>query len=215
MNHRPRTWFVAAALMVTIVSGCTATHDNAHSSVDPSMGTTMDPSMGSMTSTDRSPVSDTGADAGFAYDMGVHHAQAVEMAEMVAGRLADPEVAVVARDIALSQQYQIGEMRGWLDAWGLPPTTTSAPMAWMGMSGPMPGLATSDELDHLRTAPPAEVDQLFLDLMIRHHRGGLTMAQSARDRAQVSFVRQFAATMVDAQTAEIDNMTDLLGRLRR
>src|SRR5262249_41244175 len=118
----------------------------------------------------------------------------------------------MARDIALTQQYQIGEMRGWLDVWGLPPTTTAAPMAWMGMSGPMPGLASDEELEQLQTAPPCQVGRRFLRPMIRHHQGGLTMAQYARDHAESPFVRQFASSVADSQTAEIATMTEMLQR---
>ena len=217
MSRHPRTWLAAAlvvaALAVGGTTGCTSAGDAGHGSMDPSAGPTMDPAMGSMAHAGAPAGAEEGVDAGFAYDMSVHHAQAVEMAELVAGRVTDPEVAVLARDLALTQQYQIGEMRGWLDGWGLPPTTTRAAMTWMSMSGPMPGLATRDELERLRTAAPGEVDRQFLELMVRHHRGGLAMTEYARDHASAPFVRQFAASIADSQVAEIDTMTEILQRL--
>lgn len=66
------------------------------------------------------PPGDTSPEAGFARDMLVHHAQAVEMAELVRFRTQDPVVRALATDIALTQQAQIGQVRGWLDVWGLP-----------------------------------------------------------------------------------------------
>lgn len=64
---------------------------------------------------------DASAEAGFARDMSMHHAQAVEMALIAQERTDDPEIRILATDIILTQQGQIGQMRGWLDAWGLPP----------------------------------------------------------------------------------------------
>lgn len=154
-------------------------------------------------------------DAGFAYDMSRHHAQAVEMAELVTGRTNDPDVGVLARDIALTQQYQIGEMRGWLDGWGLPATSFAEPMAWMGMSGgmAMPGMATDAELAALRDAPADDVDRKFLELMIRHHQGGVEMATAAASSATVPYVQALATSIEESQTAEVESMTDLLNRI--
>ena len=57
---------------------------------------------------------------GFARDMMVHHAQAVEMAEIVRDKTENENVRILATDIALTQQAQIGQMQGWLAVWELP-----------------------------------------------------------------------------------------------
>ena len=62
----------------------------------------------------------TSAAAGFARDMQVHHAQAVQMAMVVRDRTTDADVRLLAYDIALSQQHQIGQMYAWLTLWDLP-----------------------------------------------------------------------------------------------
>ncbi len=71
------------------------------------------------------------AEAGFARDMQVHHAQAVEMAFIIRDKTDDPTLRAVAYDIATSQQQQIGQMYAWLVQWGLPQTGSQEPMAWM------------------------------------------------------------------------------------
>src|SRR5215208_2588625 len=110
-------------------------------------------------------------EAGFARNMMVHHAQAVEMAEIVRDRTDSDSVRLLATDIALGQQAQIGIMQGWLGTWGLPVTGSEPAMAWMGhpTDGLMPGMATPDELDRLYRLPPDRADILFLRLMISHH----------------------------------------------
>ena len=151
-------------------------------------------------------------DVGFARDMSVHHEQAVQMAALAYDRSDDPAVRLLAFDILTTQQGQIGIMSGWLDAWGVPWTTTGPRMAWMGMptEGLMPGMATASQLDALRNADGAAADVLFLQLMIPHHVGGVDMATEAAAQAERASVRQLAAAMAEAQTSEIAYMNELL-----
>lgn len=157
---------------------------------------------------------DGSAEAGFARDMAVHHAQAVEMAELVRFRTEDPGVRVLATDIALTQQAQIGQVRGWLEMWGLPVTGRQPAMAWMGQpaDGPMPGMATPAQVRAIRAAPPAQADVLFLQAMIPHHRAAIAMAQAVLARTDRREVRRLAEGIVAAQRSEIAGMEDLLRR---
>jgi uncharacterized protein (DUF305 family) len=105
------------------------------------------------------PPGNSSAEAGFARDMSVHHAQAVEMAEIVRDRTEVEQIRILAADMALTQQAQIGRMQGWLDAWGLSATGTDPTMAWMGhpTEGRMPGMATPEEINELRNMPTREM----------------------------------------------------------
>lgn len=185
------------------------------------------------------------ADVGFARDMSVHHAQAVEMANIVYRRTEDPDIERIALDIATAQQFQIGMMTGWLDIWNRTVSSDIPLMAWMGdydmtlpsppagladddsMAGMdmdqsatpaagddetplMPGMATQSEIDRLNTLPPDQMDILFLQLMIRHHQGGVMMAQAALEKADNKHVLGFAQQVINTQDAEIATMTDML-----
>ncbi len=158
---------------------------------------------------------DDSADAGFARDMSDHHAQAVEMALIAVVRTENPAIRTLATDILLTQQAQIGMMHGWLDLWGLPLAGFGPRMAWMGhpIDGPMPGMATAEEMASLRALPPAEADIRFLELMIRHHKGGLHMAQSGIDLADQPVVRRLAEAMLMGQQSEIDAMERMLDEM--
>jgi uncharacterized protein (DUF305 family) len=84
-------------------------------------------------------------------------------------------------------------------------------MAWMGMPVPidrMPGMASDLELDQLRAATGEEADLLFLQLMRRHHEGGLHMAIDALARADTREARELAQSIINSQEFE-------LGELRR
>lgn len=154
---------------------------------------------------------DTSAEAGFARDMSVHHAQAVEMAELIRPRTDDEELRLLATDIALTQQAQIGRISGWLDIWGLNPTGSEPPMAWMGMPGmPMMGMASQADVNALADLPIAEAEESFLRLMIGHHRGGVAMAQAIIERSDRTEVRRLAEAIVVGQQAEIEAMQQML-----
>src|SRR5690606_6276596 len=122
---------------------------------------------------------------GFLRDMQVHHEQAVVMAMIIRDRTEDEQLKAMATDIAFTQTSQIGTMQGFLNVWDLSPTGEQAPMAWMGheVEGRMPGMASDEEIELLRTLPVDEAEVLFLQLMNRHHIAGVDMAQAIVDRS--------------------------------
>jgi uncharacterized protein (DUF305 family) len=154
------------------------------------------------------PPGNDSAEAGFARDMIVHHAQAVQMAEIVRDRTESDNMRLLATDIALGRQAQIGIMQGWLGAWGLPITGEEPAMAWMGypMDGLMLGMATPEEISRLSQLPPDRADVLFLRLMIAHHEAAALMAVEILKRTDEPEVRQLAHSIQESQWAEIENM---------
>ena len=161
------------------------------------------------------PPGDDSAEAGFARDMATHHAQAVQMAEIVQRRTESDEIRLLATDIALTQQGQIGMMQSWLQQWKLDPTGSSAPMAWMPdaagsvRNGLMPGMATPAEIQKLRTATGKAEDSLFLQLMVQHHLGGIHMAQEIVQVSDDEQVKDMAQIAIDSQQRELTDMRSL------
>jgi uncharacterized protein (DUF305 family) len=151
-------------------------------------------------------------EAGFARDMMVHHAQAVQMSDIVREKTQSDAIKTLATDIELSQQAQMGMMLSWLNVWGVPATGTEPAMSWMGhpTEGLMPGMATPDEIDLLSKTPPSEADKLFLILMIDHHQAALPMAQAILDRTDLPYVRQLAEGIKTSQQLEIQMMKSML-----
>lgn len=155
---------------------------------------------------------DGSAETGFVRDMSVHHAQAVEMAEIVRDKTQSEEVRLMAADMALTQQGQIGRMQGWLDAWDLSATGTEPAMSWMGhpTEGRMPGMALPGEIERLQNAPPAEADRLFFQLMIPHHQAAVPMAEAVIERTDRPEVENLAGAIAASQKGEIQTMKDML-----
>lgn len=171
--------------------------------------------------------SDNSAEAGFARDMQVHHGQAVEMALLVRDRTDDPEIRLLALDIATAQTQQQGQMFAWLTMWGLPQTSSEPEMEWLsrpvidGSAGhdghgehtpgePMPGVASFEQMQELQNASGVEAERLFLELMIAHHEGGVDMAEAVLARSDHPLVRGLAEGMVQLQQKELDYMSELL-----
>jgi uncharacterized protein (DUF305 family) len=165
-------------------------------------------------------------DAGFTWDMTSHHLQAVTMAGYVRDQSTDGLVRTLAYDIETSQFNQVGQMRGWLDAWGLPPENPGTPMSWMdsehhggsagssgssgSSSGGRMGMASQAEVDKLQKMTGKAMDVFFLQLMLRHHQGALSMAQEGASHASEPYVRNAAQKMATAQGGEVVLMERML-----
>jgi uncharacterized protein (DUF305 family) len=162
---------------------------------------------------------DTSPEAGFARDMATHHAQAVEMAFIARDGSTDESLRRLAYDIIITQTAQRGIFTGWLQQWGLNQTGERPEMAWMtghshGVTAAapttMPGIASKDDIKRLSDAKGKEKEILFLQLMIRHHEGGVQMAQGLLKLSDRDEVATMAQHIVDGQTSEISLMTDRL-----
>ena len=162
---------------------------------------------------------DDSAEAGFARDMATHHAQAVDMSFAVLDNAGDEEVRTLAADIIVTQSTQRGVFMGWLQQWGLPQASARPRMAWMpGHSHEIPasggvlmhGMATDAEIQRLRDAHGVAAEVLFLQLMIRHHEGGVIMARAVTSLSSRPEVVQMATSVEEGQQVEIARMKQLL-----
>lgn len=164
---------------------------------------------------------DGSVDVGFMRDMMIHHAQAVTLAMIVDRRATVPAVREMADEIAIGQEREIGVMAGWLQQWGLPDSTTAAPMAWMahrpaaapGADPPMPGMATRREVGRLAVTRGRQADLLFCRLMLPHHLGALHMIDDVIARGSRPEVIALAAQMRTGQQKELNLLNRLLTEL--
>ncbi|MEU8001471.1 DUF305 domain-containing protein [Catellatospora sp. NPDC049111] len=158
---------------------------------------------------------DSSVEAGFARDMSTHHAQAVAMGMIAAKNATDPQVRALGEDIALTQQAQIGIMGQWLRSWNLNINGSAPPMSWMPDgaksldNGLMPGMATAAEMAQLEQAEGRDLDRLFLQMMVKHHLGGIHMVDAALAESDNPDLRWLAETMKAGQRSEIAAMERL------
>jgi uncharacterized protein (DUF305 family) len=71
-------------------------------------------------------------------------------------------------------------------------------------------MATPAEIAKLDASTGTAQDVLFLQYMLRHHQGGIDMAQDAVDHATQPYVQALAQKMVTIQTREVVLMEQML-----
>ena len=147
------------------------------------------------------------ADVTFASNMIPHHRQAVEMAKLAETRAKSTEVKGLATQIMRAQDPEIQQMSDWLTSWGKP---VPDDMSGMDMSGSMPGMMSSEDMDNLMNASGAEFDQMFLTMMVAHHQGAIEMAKTEQADGMNADAIALAEQIEQAQTNEITTMQGLL-----
>ena len=151
-------------------------------------------------------------DVRFMQDMVVHHRQAVRMTELVADRTNRPELRAAAGRIDLSQRDEIEFMENWLADRGQP-APAPADHAAMGHGQQMAGMATPEQMAELAAAEGTDFDRLFLELMIVHHEGAVTMVEELLELPGSAYdpvLFEFTADITNDQTTEIERMHAVL-----
>lgn len=157
----------------------------------------------------RSATEHNDADVAFATDMLPHHAQALTMVDMTAGRTLDPEVQNLADDIRAAQTPEISTMTGWLTDWNKTVPDTSGSMS--GMDSSMPGMMSADDMSSLQDAPDSDFQTKWLELMVQHHEGAVEMAKTEIADGEYQPSIDLATSIIASQTKEIDTMKSILG----
>ncbi len=149
---------------------------------------------------------DTANSADFRYTqmMIEHHRQALVMTELVPERASSTTVKRLAERISAGQKPEIGAMEGWLERNGGDKRKQHHDHAGM------PGMATDAQLKKLRATEGKAFDKLFLELMITHHQGALTMATEALSEGNDIIVEEMASDVVAQQSVEINRMRGLM-----
>ncbi len=154
-------------------------------------------------------------DVTFMQDMIIHHQQAVDMAALVADRTNTQEIVDLAGRIDASQADEIAFMQGWLTERGeTAPDPTEH--GHMHMDHDMAGMATPEQMAALAAASGTDFDRLFLELMIAHHEGAVTMVNDLRGQPGSAYdpvLFEFINDIVSDQNAEIERMDGLLASL--
>jgi uncharacterized protein (DUF305 family) len=161
---------------------------------------------------DLSKVQHTETDVQFMQGMIGHHAQALEMTELLKTRTNSDDMRKLAGRIETSQADEIKMMQTWLERRGQP---LPDPHAHHHGGKLMPGMLTAEEMDRLAAAKGPDFDRLFLELMIKHHEGALVMVKelfATAGAGQESEIFAFASDVDSDQRMEIDRMSAMLAK---
>lgn len=200
MNSRPFA-LIASSALVALLAACGAPHTSSPTSAVSSASSSQPASMVAN-------VSDS--DISFAQLMIPHHQQAVEMADLALSRTTSPEVKQLAEQIRAAQDPEIEMMSMWLQQWGAPMKMdedhSGHDMGDMDMSGMM----SDDDMQALADAQGAEFDRMWLEMMIAHHEGAISMAEQVKAASSNADVTSLAGAVITGQAVEIDTMQKLL-----
>lgn len=148
-----------------------------------------------------------------------HHAQAVLMAGWAPTHGASQAVRTMCERIVVGQRDEIVLMERWLRVrhQAVPETDTSHhTMPGMDHSMMMPGMLSAEQMGQLDRARGPEFDRLFLQFMIRHHQGAVTMVDQlfgSQGAGEEETVFRIASDVYADQTTEIDRMQKMLAAL--
>jgi uncharacterized protein (DUF305 family) len=165
--------------------------------------------------TDLSKVGATAADIKFMQGMIGHHAQAVEMVDLLMRNSNNPTMKNLGMRIKVSQDDEMNMMRSWLKDHG---AAVPGPHSHHEPGGFMPGMLTSEEMTQLGNAKGVEFDRLFLMGMIKHHGGAITMVEElfkSPGAGQEGGIFAFASDVDADQRMEIDRMGAMLKEIMK
>lgn len=137
----------------------------------------------------------------------VHHQQAIEMSATVRERGENAAVDALATRIEEAQAPEVKLMRGWLASWDV---KESSGMAGHGGGANDETMMSEDEMNRLEAATGSDLDRLFLEMMIRHHEGAISMAETELEDGEFPAAKDLAEKIIAAQRAEIAEMRQLL-----
>jgi uncharacterized protein (DUF305 family) len=162
----------------------------------------------------------TAADVRFMSTMIGHHAQAIVMARLAPTHDASVPIRTLAERILNAQQDEIAIMQQWLRDRGQPVPELHFAGAQVHVMNPggghmhaMPGMLTDDQMKQLDASRGKEFDRLFLQFMIQHHGGAVSMVREllgSTGAAHDDTVFKLASDINVDQTTEIDRMQKML-----
>ena len=154
------------------------------------------------------------ADVRFMRGMIHHHGQALDMTDLLSSHTESGEMRLLGQRIDISQTGEMGMMARWLESRGEGvPKVREEEASPLKDDQLMPGMLTERQMAELASARGEAFDRLFLELMIVHHEGALTMISElflVSGAGQEPGIFQFASDVDADQTAEIGRMNTML-----
>jgi uncharacterized protein (DUF305 family) len=152
---------------------------------------------------------DANYDLRFLDSMIPHHQGALVMAQEVLEKSKRPELIKLAKNIIVAQEKEIAQMEKWRKQWYSKASAT--PIMWhaemnheMAMT---PAHKRSMMMSMSLGKADAGFDKRFLDAMIPHHQGAVTMGKDLLQKSKRIQMQKLAQSIIVSQQVEIDSMT--------
>lgn len=199
-----------AIVAIASVTGCTNSNNQ-----NPNVSS---PSVDAVSNTDRSTMNhdmemdlgtaDANYDLRFVDAMAMHHQSAIVMAREAQEKSKRPEIKQLASNIIKAQKQEIAQMKQWRQAWY--PQASEQPVAYGGANKSVVPMSAKQHATMMMSedlgAADAQFDLRFINAMIPHHEGAVTMAKDALNKSKHSEIKQLAQDIITSQQAEIEQM---------
>jgi uncharacterized protein (DUF305 family) len=206
-------WVVAIAALSSGVISCAADSkpspqaSSGSSAMDSGAMSGMNHSMGHSMNMDLGPA-DANVDLRFIDAMTPHHQGAVVMAKEALQKSKRPEILKLAQGIIKAQDREIAQMKQWRKTWYAKESDT--PMAWSTDMGHMMAMSASQKQGMMMSqslgAADAGFDLRFINAMIPHHEGAVTMAKEILGKSKRPEIKKLAQDIIASQQVEIKQM---------
>ncbi|CAM5563437.1 hypothetical protein STENM36S_03306 [Streptomyces tendae] len=115
----------------------------------------------------------------------------------------------LAAGVEKAQDPEIRTLSGWLASWG---EDVPAEGAMDHSTHDMGGMMTGEEMTELENSSGKAFDTAFTQMMIKHHEGAVEMARTEQADGAYGPAKKIAGEIIDSQSAEIEQMNELLGK---
>ncbi len=139
------------------------------------------------------------SDVDYIDSLAAHHQEALEMSEHTIARGSDPEVRAMAQTMKADQQREIDEL--------LAIRAELSPAFQQRIVIDPHGEADDEEM---RSASGPALDTMFVEGMIPHHAGAVSMSHRALDNLTVPKLQDIARMVISKQTREMNELLDML-----
>ena len=150
---------------------------------------------------------DPSVDQTFIRHMATHHEQGIQLASIAGERAADPHLRAFSKLMVASQRGESDILAHWWASWFDEPIQICSAEE----RASMPGLLNPAEVARLRSTDASNFDGLFVDLMTKHHKGAVAMADSQFRDGSDPRLRIMAHAIRHEQQGEIALMHGLDG----
>ncbi len=207
-SKRTYAWFLLLGLLASIsplFAGCSPSNLGSQTPQSAPVGE-------SMSTTDHAMMDlgpkDNEFDLRFIDGMILHHQGAIAMSEAALENSQRPEVKALAQNIIKAQKDEISQMQRWRQAWY--PQASADPImydAQMGHAMKMSAeMQSSMRMDGDLGKADDEFDLRFINGMIPHHEGAVSMAEHALKKSDRPEIQQVSNDIIKTQQVEIDQM---------
>ena len=142
---------------------------------------------------------DPTVDQTFIRHMSTHHAQGIELASVAAEKAGDPHLRALSKLMVASQTGESRILAHWWASWFEEPMQICSAQE----RAAMPGLLDPADIARLGAAEASSFDPLFIDLITRHHKGAVAMADAELRNGTDLRLRVMAHAIRHSQQGEI------------